>query len=252
MKQASVLLFLFAFLLLSTTAAQAQLMRKDTANLPRSKWEVGLDLKPIWDRSEPYNFVVRYFFKDRWALRGGMGLEMNWSKDTLDIEERQITGSSLRYELFEFQEREYLNLQAFLGIQYEQKAEKLRWYGATDFFYFKYLDDYTVPTGAYGTPDPQIGPVQDFARIILRWDRQEGFGVKMISGLRYQFLPKLSISSEIALISQVHKYSVQTSNRYGGERGNDYFKSVFERGHQYAIDLEPLFRVFINYHFFKN
>lgn len=251
MKQASVLLFLFAFLLLTATAAQAQLMRKDTATLPRSKWEVGLDLKPIWDRSEPYNFVVRYFFKDRWALRGGMGLEMNWSKDTLDVEERQNISPdpTLRYELYELQEQKHMNLQIFLGIQHRYGKGKLQWYNAVDLFYFRIKDYYDVPVATNGRGVEPPVTVPDFVRIVFINNIKNGGGVRVINGLDYRLSPDISISTEIALLAQGFEYKAHTYTRDNSVFGNETFKNKIQNGWSYSLKIEPLFRFFINYHF---
>ncbi len=253
MKQASVLLFLFAFLLLTATAAQAQLMRKDTATLPRSKWEVGLDLKPIWDRSEPYNFVVRYFFKDRWALRGGMGLEMNWSKDTLDVVESQLTAPSptYRYNLYEQFENKNSNFQVFLGIQFEQGEKKLKWYNAIDVFYFKYENHYLAPVATFGRREESI-VVNDFIKTSSQDNIKNGGGINVVNGFSYRIVSNLSISTEMAVVGQRFKYMNQIDLRDYSVYGDETIKIIREEGWKHSIEVKPLFRVFINYHFIKN
>ncbi len=254
MKQASLHFALLLLLLLTATTAHTQLMRKDTAaTLPHSKWEVGLDLKPIWDKSEPYNFVVRYFFKEKWALRGGLGLELNWSNDTLDVVERKLTepDPTLRYELYESQESKYSNLQVFLGIQYEQGKGKLRWYYATDIFYLRNKYYYNVPFATNGR-DELTTVVPEFARIVSQENIKNGGGIRVINGFGYQLLPNVSISSEIAVLAQGFKYKNWKYTDDYSVYDNETFKITREEGWNYSVKIEPLFRVFLNYHFFKN
>jgi len=241
-------------LLLLTTTTYAQLMRKDTATTPTNAkhWEVGLDLKPLWEKSEPYNFVVRYFFKEKWALRGGVGFELDWSNDTFNIEERQVfaTDPSLGYyELYERQEQKYLSLQVFLGIQYRQGKGKLHCYNAADLFYHRNKDFYNVPVASNGRGVEPPVAIPDFARIVSIDNLKNGGGIRVINGFDYRVLSNLSISAEIALLAQGYKYRAYTYTRDYSILGSETIKNTVEEGWNYAVKIEPLFRVFINYRF---
>lgn len=247
-------LYPIMMLLLLTTTTYAQLMRKDTATTPTNAkhWEVGLDLKPLWDKDEPYNFVVRYFFKEKWAIRGGVGFELNWSHDTLDILQLSFEGNPPRrdgFALYEKSNSKQLSLHTFLGVQYEPGNGKLRWYGVTEAFYFNHRYDYIKPLTerSRGIPD-----VPDFLRTVYVYRRQEGGGIRLINGFRYQPLRNLSISTELALAAQGLKYLNQVGIDDGRVINIDISKETIERGWRYTVDVKPLFRLFINYHFFKN
>ncbi len=249
MKSTSLQFALLLLLLLSATAATAQLMRKDTASFPRSKWEVGLDLKPIWDQREPYNFVVRYFFKEKWALRGGMGLELNWTDDTLStrVTETVDTVVRLKYLIWEDRETRRTNFNVFVGIQYERSMERLRWYAAADLFYTRDKDRYWIPFVTTLNVGNQTIPEQaNF--VIDQTSIREGGGIRLINGFRYQLLSSFSVATEMALI--VQGVNFKTGNLSANDSlPNPLTKHVIGQGWTYDVAIKPFFRLFVNYHF---
>jgi hypothetical protein len=259
MKQASFYLALLLLALLTTTtAAHAQLMRKDTASLPRSKWEVGLDLKPIWDQREPYNFVVRYFFKDRWVLRGGVGLEMNESKDTFRIFSwKLMSGAGLdslypRYGLNQIQKTRTLSTQAFVGIQREWNNKRLSLYSAIDLFFKSHSEQYGLPVSEVNQLSSEAPAViSDFTRLSVVDKSTLGGGIRLINGFRYYLFSDFSVSAEMALTAQRLEYEDYLIVRDESMLGDRTLKQTTVKGRNFTLEMQPLFRVFINYHFFK-
>lgn len=251
MKPASLHFAFLLLLLLSATAATAQLMRKDTTSFPHSKWEVGLDLKPIWDKSEPYNFVVRYFFKDKWALRGGVGLELNWSNDTLDIVKSQLTVGTPTYiyDAHETQKDENLYIQVFIGIHYELRRKNLSWYSAFDLFYTSREKHYNVPYSVHGRASEEPLKAPEFVWISSHDNTEATSGIRLINGFRYHLTPSLSTSTEIALTAQSSKYRSFSQLFDVSVYDTQTTKEISENGWNYSVKIAPLFRLFINYHF---
>ncbi|MFN7115834.1 MAG: hypothetical protein ACK4TA_03495 [Saprospiraceae bacterium] len=254
MKPASLHFAFLLLLLLSATTATAQLMRKDTASFPRSKWEIGLDLKPIWDQREPYNFVVRYFFKEKWALRGGIGLEMNWVDDTLStmVFGTIDTISRLNYLFRDDRETRRTNFNVFVGIQYERSIERLRWYAAADLFYTREKDRYWIPFRTTLSIGNQNIPEQANS-VIDRMSLREGGGIRLINGFRYHLLSRLSISAESSLIVQGVDFSDQmlivNVNADNSLPNEQLDRHILGQGWTYDVAIKPFFRLFVNYHF---
>jgi hypothetical protein len=194
---------------------------------------------------------VRYFFKEKWALRGGVGFEMDWSSDTLNIDESLLTVGTptFIYGLYKGQKSKNLTIQAFMGIQYEHSRGKLRWYNAIDFFFFKYKTYYNAPSGIYARATDSI-VTPDFVRIDFQENVQTGGGIRLINGFSYHIAPNLSFSTEIAVSAQGLKYRNEIDFSDYSVYNNEIIKNTRERGWKYNIKVEPLFRVFINYHFF--
>jgi len=236
-------------------------MRKDTATTPTNTkhWEVGLDLKPLWEKDEPYNFVVRYFFKEKWALRGGLGFELSESKDTFRIFSSKLTtGAGLdtlysRYGLNEIQTDKNLSIQAFVGIQYEWSGKKLSLYNALDLFFTNYSRHYALPiSDVHQQPSLAPAVISDFARVSVVDNTTIGGGIRLITGMRYYLSSNFSVSAEMALTAQGLKYENVLLIRDESLFDDRTLKQTTTKGRSYAVKIEPLFRVFINYHFFKN
>ena len=97
------------FILILTTTASAQIELKDnTTAVPFHKWEVGVDLKPLFRSDEPYNIFVKRYLTERQALRLGLfSSNTQLYDDSLDILARKTVNGEWVNEYFQVKRNNY-------------------------------------------------------------------------------------------------------------------------------------------------
>ena len=77
------------FILILSTSAFAQFELKDTThNIPFHKWEVSVDLKPLFRSDEPYNLFVKRYLTETKVLRFRLSaFNIQFHDDSLNIVE---------------------------------------------------------------------------------------------------------------------------------------------------------------------
>ena len=239
------------FILILTTTASAQIELKDnTAAVPFYKWEVGLDLKPLFRSDEPYNVMAKWHFTERKALRFGLGTN-NWSKtnDTLLIYEYLFDNNQRtdQYLQLAHLDDKKVNWDIKIGYQYQFKQGKISLYTATDLNWIKQTLDFSIPvqvvSGHKGTMPPFLG----YQSVFFIYNRKTTYSLIQSLGFKYTINNFLSCSFETSLIGQYVEFVYDTAeNPYVDV---SYTKRNTKGGHGTYASFKPLMGLFLNYHF---
>ena len=237
------------FILILTTTASAQIELKDNNTaIPFHKWEVGVDLKPLFRSDEPYNVLVRWHFTERKAVRLGLGVaDYSKTKDTSWIVEKKL--NTIQYDQFTRNISKKMNWAIKLGYQYEFKQGKVSIYTASDFEWVRETIDFNTPIQSKGELIDQ-GAVQPFAgyqSIDFVRNRRNTLSLIQSLGFKYTINNYLSCSFETAIKGQYVWFASKINeNPYI----NPYYtKFTIKGGSETHLIFKPLIGVFVNYHF---
>ena len=238
------------FILILTTTASAQIELKDNNTaIPFHKWEVGVDLKPLFRSDEPYNVLVRWHFTERKAVRLGLGVaDYSKTKDTFWIVERKL--NTIQYDQFTRNNGKKMNWAIKLGYQYEFKQGKVSIYTASDFEWIRESIDFRTPFGFRGAliiPQEPVEPFAGYQSIIRIQSRKNTLSLIQSLGFRYTINNYLSCAFETAINGQyIWFFSNVDKDPY---LDLYYTKFTLKGGSETKFSFKPLMGLFLNYHF---
>ncbi len=237
------------FILILSTSAFAQFELKDTTHsVPFHKWEISVDLKPLFRSDEPYNVMAKWHFTDRKALRFGISMaDYSKTQDTSWITEKRV--GTIQYDQYTRNIGKKMNWAIKLGYQYEFKQGKISIYTASDFEWDTESIDFQTPFQFKGELIDQgaIQPFIGYQSIYLLRSRNTILNLIQSLGIRYHINSYLSCAFETALVGQYKKWGYHI---FEDPYISPYFiKSTIKGGSETHFILKPLMGLFLNYHF---
>ena len=247
---------LFILVLSVPMFAQVEMKNDNTTAVPFYKWEVGVDLKPLFRQDEPYNLLAKWHFTERKALRLGLGTgSFSKSKDSFQIQELKFTNNGpgvFQYDQLAFNEGKKMNWGIRLGYQYTFKQGKVSLYSASDISWVKESIDFLSPL-QYRVIAIDKGPVPPFAgyqSIDKIESRKNIYGLIQSLGFKYTINNQVSCSFETAVIGQyINAYNYVSEDPYIVFGPSSYSKNTNTGGHETQVLFKPLMGLFLNYHF---
>ena len=247
---------LFILVLSVPMFAQVEMKNDNTTAVPFYKWEVGVDLKPLFRQDEPYNLLAKWHFTERKALRLGLGTgSFSKSKDSFQIQELKFTNNGpgvFQYDQLAFNEGKKINWGIRLGYQYTFKLGKVCLYTASDISWVKESIDFDTPlqlTGLIIDKGP-VTPFVGYQSIIRIESRKNIYGLIQSLGFKYTINNQVSCSFETAVIGQyINAYNYVLENPYIVSGPSSYSKDTNTGGHETQVLFKPVMGLFLNYLF---
>jgi hypothetical protein len=168
------------------------------------KWEVGVGLRPLNLKDEPYNFILKNHLSSRIALRFGVGVMYNEKSSEHYFSRTYFypdTTHHLAYEFKQVDKNFYAS--SFLGIQYGQKfdgtfARKhgFYFYGATDFIFKYEMGKSEIPYLSFFLIQPILKPSEYYEVGNLEQTKALSLGVRQSIGFQFFLSNSISLSVE--------------------------------------------------------
>ncbi len=240
-------------ILILTVPAFSQVeMNSNNTVAPYLKWEVSVDLKPLFRSDEPYNVMAKWHFTEKKALRLGLGIsDYSKTKDTFGINEiKYVNGQNqIQYDQFTRNFGNKMNWNIKLGYQYEFKQGKVSIYTASDFDWVNEFIDFNVPIQNKGEliDKGAVQPFLGYQSIFLMQSRKTALNLIQSLGFKYHINSYLSCAFETAIIGRYIKFSY---NAVEDPYINPYYtKFTVKGGSEKHLIFKPLIGLFVNYHF---
>ncbi len=239
------------FILILTTTASAQIELKDnTTAVPFHKWEVGVDLKPLFRSDEPYNIVIKRALNKLWSIRMGMGGN---NKSTIIGNEAKNSSKSQIGDIYALLlndvDTEDQNYEFNIGLQANKLIKNIRIYSSIDFFMHKSSSLFSVPFGyatrGSGFPDS----ITSFIFLTNSSKNLTSYGIRSCFGIQYFLTPHLSISSELSLQFKKESFYSYESYKDFSVINRDVLNDKTVKYTKRGLGLIPLNGLFLNYHF---
>ena len=241
------------FVLILTIPAFAQIEMKDNASVaPFHKWEVNVDLKPLFRQDESYNVGFKWHFTEKKALRLNLGTA-NYSKakDSFRIIEEKGSNGQMSTQYFQlaFNNEKKVNWNVRIGYQYEFKQGKISVYTATDADWIKESLFFHTPVQAVIAIDKGlVQPFQGYQSVFVIEQSKNTLGLVQSLGFKYNVNGHLSCSFETSLIGQyIYFHDYVFENPY--ITNESFTKVTVNGGHKTMFSFKPLMGLFLNYHF---
>ncbi len=239
------------FILILTTTASAQIELKDNTTVPPyPKWEVGVDLKPLFRSDEPYNLFVKRYLTETKALRFRLSaFNFQFQDDSLNIVETKTTNGQQILQFYQLKRNK--NVSSGFGVSFGYQSEMrkgiLSLYSATDLSYNTSSDNLLDGGGAQGGDSGQIKPFEGYRPIIAKDIRINDYGVLQSLGVKYYLCKQISLSIEATLKFTYSTFSLDYLEHPYTDL--DFVKHTNLKGKDSNISFVPLMGLYLNYHF---
>jgi hypothetical protein len=221
------------------------------------KWEVGVGLRPLNLKDEPYNFILKKYLSSRIALRFGAGVLYNEKSSAHHYFHLYLDSIHVfEYEYKQIDKNLYSS--SFLGIQYGQKfdgsfAKKNSFflYGTTDFIFKYQMEKTELPDGVHFS-DQRLKQNDFF--LVANYGQTRGLTFGIRQGIGFQFFLSNTFSLSIEGSFQYTTSKLTTSENYIAIGRPDYiivgFANVPPRKDQvYQFNMSPLTFLTLSHHF---
>ena len=251
------------FLIFFTVSVLAQVEKKDSsiATTAFNRWEVGFDLKPLFNKDEPYNVIAKFHLTKRFSVRLGLGT----SKLSLAIDSTYVQNwvQSIDQNTFVGAYGQLLapkeikkNWKVNIGCQYHLKISKVNCYTATilsiertvlsynSFTYKSLASPYLIDS-----LNPNI--FRNKVNLDVFEINNKTLGISQILGFQYHFNRHLSISNEIEIGYYYvnRKFLIQERLPPKSAQGFSALSSFINNGCDNIFFFKPFASFFLNYHF---
>lgn len=223
-------------------------------SIPFHKWEVSLDVKPLFRNDAPYNIIGKWHFSERGALRLGLGTNI-WSnkKDSFKLDEfildtaKQLTYIGFSQNQFGPNETRSTGYNIKIGYQYKLTEGIVELYSATDFEWSRNVTNYNVPFQIISYQQGANEPFINYQSIVSSISRLNSFGLIQSFGLSYRLKNFLSISFESSLKIEYQEFYniVSESSIYKPEIHIQTLKG----GNTIQFIFNPILGLFFNFYF---
>ena len=236
------------FILILTTTATAQIELKDNINdIPYHKWEVSVDLKPLFRKDEPYNIFVKRYLTERKALRlGFFSSNIQNSDSTLDILGRANVGGQWQYFQITRNRYKFSEFEIRLGYQFGVRKNAISIYTATDLSY-KFSSYSLVSNGAQSGDTGQVKPFEGYFPFIGKDIRIGNYGLSQSIGIKYYIHAQLSLGVEGAFRFNYSMFSFDSRELPYVDM--NLYKHTNLKGYNYSMSFVPLMGLYLNYYF---
>ncbi len=220
------------------------------------KWEIGVGLRPLNLKDEPYNFILKKHLSSRIALRFGAGVLYN-EKSSAHYYFRPYA-DSIHVFIYDYKKIDKnLYASSFLGIQYGQKfdgsfAQKnsFYFYGATDFILKYQMEKSEIPIVHYQAQ--KLKPNEFF--IVATFGQSRGLALGIRQSIGFQFFLSNTISLSIEGSFQYTASRITTNEYYYSAEQIDFFTSGYtilvpRKDYVYQFNMSPLTFLTLSHHF---
>ncbi len=245
------------FLILATASASAQTNKKDSTAF--NKWEVSVDLKPLFGREEPYNLFVKRYLTERKVIRLGL---WNAANNSIKFKQYSLTGrilNTVRDTLLFLQSNANNNpetiieYQIGLGFQYYLFKHKLGGYILSDLMY-SYYNRRTFYEGWGSVILKNDVPIFSGTETFEGYDptykideNAKTYSAKLGFGVNYKVNRYLSIAIEAAAIFQRTDYYLrQLDKPFPDTR---YERLIYNDSNYQNLSFNPMVGLYVNCHF---
>ena len=227
------------------------------------KWEVGVGLRPLNLKDEPYNFILKKHLSSRIALRFGAGVIYNEKSSAHYFFRTYFYPDTIHRLAYEYnQVNKNLYASSFLGIQYGQKFDgsfarkhSFYFYGATDFIFKYEMEKAEIPYLSFFLIQPVLKPSEYYVVANLGQTKALSLGVRQSIG--FQFFLSNSISLSIEGSFQYFATSLRKNENYSWIQhiNNDQPGAIGftilapRKDHVYQFNMSPLTFLTISHHF---
>ena len=253
-------IYIVFLLILITSYSFAQVTKKDTSTF--NKWEVSLDLKPLFRKDESYNLFIKRYLTERKVIRLGLGVletETKFSQEKGVAE--AISSTPNRLDTFNYFQSQLVGnnpnisyqYQLNGGFQYFLSKKRVSIYLAVDIFYTYQTKSIYYPTLSAIISKNNIGTFSGTETFegydpTYKFDEySKTYGSKLGIGLDYGFNQSLSLSMEVSISYQRTIYNMRRIDKpYPDQRYDKFFNDDSD---VQKIKFNPLVGLFFNYHF---
>lgn len=237
--------------------AQNSFLVNKPDSMPFHKWEVSLDVKPLFRSDAPYNIISKWHFSEKQALRLGLGTaNLSIQRDTLDIYENFFDNKTqqniLQYQQAQYgpNDTKYINWDIKIGYQYEFKRERVGFYAAVDFDWKIEKKTFNVPVQIDAVGNGNIEPFNGYQSIFFLYDRKSNYTLINSIGMKYALNNSFTCSIETSLNVQLLDYYYATAE-FPLRTSPDgvYIKNTMRGGKETSFSFIPVMGLFVNYHF---
>ena len=237
-------IYIVFLLILSTSSSFAQVVKKDTSTF--NKWEISLDLKPLFRKDEPYNVFVKRHLTKRKSLRIGFSTVLTETSDSISYFQNSVITGRRTYTYNLPYEVKKIQYGIFLGFVYEKDFENLVIYSATDLFFNKNNTKVTSTTSGTFRSEEVLNPLEFFYPT-GGFNNIQKYGLKQSIGIKFSFMKNVSISIEVS--AQYFRIEKHFAQNFEDSRDlkNLQFKYFDEQTKSFDFSFQPIGSIFLNY-----
>ncbi len=159
-------------------------------------WEIGIGVRPLQLKEDPYSFVAKKYLLRSTALRFGASFYYNQKNNYVEYI-HPYTEDIFIYEHFYTQTDKKLNATCFLGFQYGKRNNRFYSYGATDVSLRYKATNTDIPVFSAGSHSGKsIRPNDFFTVASFSNDKVIGFTVHQSFGLQFSINANMSLAVE--------------------------------------------------------
>lgn len=228
-----------------------------TSIAQQSNWEIGIGLRPLNLKDEPYTIMLKKHISPRVGLRFGLsGMYNSSSQHFTYIHPYYDTIHSFYYKYTLVDTKLYAS--TWLGIQYQigqkNSNSRLFWYGASDGFVKYRLEHPDIPDGVHFLNRKlRLG---DYI-LVTTYDQRRTFalGFRQSLGVRYFLNSSFSVATEAGAYYET-SFTKTTNFLFAGLHaesigGDGVIAGAYApRNYQdFQLGFSPVMQVSFNYHF---
>jgi len=195
-----------------------------TSSAQQGNWEIGIGLRPLNLKDEPYNLSVKKRFSSNFTLRLGLGVLYNEHSEFISYTHPYIvisdTTHMFSYEYTKVEKKLYANF--FVGVQYLgtkfknlDRPHDFDWYVMSDFLLKYRREEIDLPKGIYYPGYSSLRRGELFTTAVFGTNKDFIIGLRQGIGIQYWVNRNLSIVLESGayyakVFSSVQKYTYET------------------------------------------
>ncbi len=181
-------------------------------------WEIGIGVRPLHLKEDPYSFIAKKFLSRNTALRFGASFYYNQKNNYVEYIHPYTNQDIFGYQHFYTQTDKKLNATCFLGFQYGKRNNRFYSYGATDVSLRYKMVDTDIPSFSFNVASQSPGyinikPGDFFTVASFSKDKVIGFTVHQSFGIQFSINTTMSLALEGGL-SLERYYSRRYSFQY--------------------------------------
>jgi len=237
-----------------------------TSSAQQGNWEIGIGLRPLNLRDEPYSLNAKWHFTNRFALRLGLGVLYNEHDEFVSYLHPYYviddTTHKFAYEYTKVEKNFYANF--FVGVQYLGtkiknlgKPHDLDWYVMSDFFLKYRREEIDLPEGIYYPGYTILRRGELFTTAVFGTNKDFIIGIRQGIGIQYWVNRSLTITLEggghyAKVFSSAQKNTFETGRTEPPYEDGTSFGSAryaIQKSKDYQWGINPVMFLSFNYHF---
>jgi len=235
-----------------------------TSSAQQGNWEIGIGLRPLNLKDEPYSLNAKWHFTNRFALRLGLGVLYNEHDEFITYQHPYLaiydTIHKFAYEYTRVEKNFYTNF--FVGVQYLGtknlgRPHDFDWYLMSDFLLKYRREEIDLPKGIYHPGYTVLRRGEIFTTAVYGTNKDFIIGLRQGIGIQYWVNRNLSIVLESGayyakVFSTEQKYTFgkgRTEPPY--EDGTPFTSTMYapQKSKDYQWGISPVMFLSFNHHF---